>query len=226
MLFEESLLFITGFLINAISAFIIIRGIYYSKTRDYEFIFTFLVFNTLIYFIMGLFTSVALTIGVGFGLFALFSVLRYRTESVPIREMTYLFVMVALPVLNSVLYDEGKFGKLLLSNLIIIAVIWVMEREFGFRYEKKLMISYERIDLVHTDKKEDLIADLEARTGRKITNVDILHIDFLRDTADLIIHYTSSEQDHTKPGMNTLPIIPDDENQSKIIHPGGETQTS
>ncbi|HWQ66972.1 MAG TPA: DUF4956 domain-containing protein [Methanospirillum sp.] len=194
MLIESSLLLIIGFLINCISAVVIIRGIYYPKQKDYSYIFTFIVFNTLIYFVMELFTSVELSIGVGFGLFALFSVLRYRTETVPIREMTYLFVMVALPVLNSVFYGNGSYGSLLISNVLIISVIWVMEKGWCFSYEEQQHITYERIDLIHSSRRAELYADLMERTGHTITGCDILHIDYLHDTAELLIRYSPTKQ--------------------------------
>ena len=186
-----------GFLINFICAIIIIRGIYYSKQKDYSFIFTFMVFNTVIYFVMNLFTSVELSIGVGFGLFALFSVLRYRTETVPIREMTYLFVMVALPVINSVFYGNGSYESLFVSDLLIISVLWMMEKGWGFRYEKQQHITYERVDLINPARREELYADLSARIGREIISHDILHIDYLRDTAELLVRFSPDKNDGT-----------------------------
>ena len=101
----------TGFIYHFVSALVIIRGINYPKQRDHNFIFTFLVFNAVIYIVMGLFTSVELSLGVGFGLFALFSVLRYRTETMPIREMTYLFVLVPLPLVNAFFFQSGQYAS-------------------------------------------------------------------------------------------------------------------
>ena len=185
----SAMLTCAGFAINFISACIIIRGIYYQKEKDYSFIFTFMVFNTVIYFIMCLFTSVELSIGVGFGLFALFSVLRYRTETVPIREMTYLFVMVALPLINSVYFGSRSYLSLFIANASIIAVIWFMEKEQGFSYEGRLQVTYEDIELIHPSRKEELYADLYARTGKEITRCDIVHVNYVQDVADLVIHY-------------------------------------
>ncbi|PWR72491.1 DUF4956 domain-containing protein [Methanospirillum stamsii] len=185
-----SIMLAAGFLVNFISALIIIRGIYYPKQKDHNFIFTFLVFNAVIYIVMSLFTSVELSIGIGFGLFALFSVLRYRTETVPIREMTYLFVMVALPLVNAFFFQAGKYETLLLSNLLIILVTWILEKGIGFSCEGQKQIVYERIDLVHADRREELIADLKSRTGLSIIRVDVLLIDYLRDTADIMVYYT------------------------------------
>lgn len=93
--------FTLGFLLNFVVALIIVRFIYYPRTKDKRFVFTFLAFNMIIYFVLSLMVSIQLGIGVGFGLFAIFSVLRYRTDPMPIREMTYLFIILALPVMNS-----------------------------------------------------------------------------------------------------------------------------
>lgn len=125
----------------------------------------------------------------GFGLFALFSVLRYRTDTVPIREMTYLFVMVALPIMNSILYNSGDIVKLCLSDFVIIAVLFILEQKWGFRYEQKKLIKYEKIDLIRADEHDRLIEDLINRTGLAITQVEIVEIDFIRDSADIIITY-------------------------------------
>ena len=189
MVISENLSFVAGMVLNLVVSLIIVRGIYYPKRRVYDYIFTFMAFPTVIYLVMGLFTSVELSIGVGFGLFALFSVLRYRTDTVPIREMTYLFVMVALPIMNSILYNSGQYVTLGLSDLMVIGVLWVLEQKWGFRYELRKLVKYEKIDLVRADRRDELITDLRNRTGLAITRVDIVEIDFLRDSADLMVSY-------------------------------------
>jgi hypothetical protein len=143
---------------------------------------------------MGLFTSIELSIGIGFGLFALFSVLRYRTETVPIREMTYLFVMVALPLINAIYFRKGSYEDLIFVNIIIIGIIWIMEKGWGFSYEVKQHITYERVDLIHPSRKDELYADLRARIGKEIVGCDILYIDYLRDTAKLCVRYKQKDE--------------------------------
>jgi hypothetical protein len=202
MLNQIDALYVAGFIVNFISAFIIIRFIYYPRQGEHAYLFTFLAFNTVIYFIMGLFTSIELSIGVGFGLFALFSILRYRTETVPIHEMTYLFVMVALPILNSILFGTAQYEKLVLTDAIIIGVIWALEKGWGFdtgQYSKQIV--YEKIDLIQPGKRDEMIADLKERTGLSVTNVQIDMIDFLRDTAKIRIFYT----DIADPGKPDTP---------------------
>jgi hypothetical protein len=190
---QVNLLYFAGFLINFISAYIIIRYIYYPRQSEHAYIFTFLAFNTIIYFIMGLFTSVEISIGVGFGLFALFSILRYRTETLPIHEMTYLFIMVALPILNSILFGTGDYEKLILTDAVIIIMIWILEKGWGFHtgnYSKQVV--YEKINLIHPEKRAEMIEDLKARTGLNITGIDIDRINFLKDTARIKIYYSDS----------------------------------
>jgi len=190
MLSETELLFVAGSLVNLLFASIIVRYIYYPRNGEHTYIFTFLAFNTVVYFIMGLFTSVEISIGAGFGLFALFSVLRYRTETVPIREMTYLFVMVALPVLNSILLRTGAYAQLLLSDAVIILILWALEKGFGFRPElRRKQVVYEKIDLVRADRREEMIADLRERTGLDVVRCEVERIDFLRDTAEISVYY-------------------------------------
>lgn len=189
MVIETCSSFLAGILINLLATVIIARGIFYPVKRAQDYIFTFLAFSTVIYLVMGLFTSVELSIGVGFGLFALFSVLRYRTDTVPIREMTYLFVMVALPIMNSILYNSGDIVKLCLSDFVIIGVLWILEQKWGFRYDQKKLIKYEKIDLIRADEHERLIEDFRDRTGLAITHVEIVEIDFIRDSADIVITY-------------------------------------
>ena len=190
MLSDTNLIFVLGFFINFLFAFVIIRFIYFPRQSEHTYLFTFLAFNTVIYFIMGLFTSVELSIGAGFGLFALFSVLRYRTETVPIHEMTYLFLMVALPVLNSILISSSQYEEMVLTNVLITGVIWALEKGWGFTSRRRSKeIVYEKIDLVHPDKREEMLADIRERTGLNVVRFEIDKINYLRDTVNGRIFY-------------------------------------
>src|SRR4030042_4543204 len=117
--------FVLGAVFNLVVALVIVRFVYYPSTQNKNYVFTFLAFSTIIYFVLGLLTSVELSVGVGFGLFAIFSVLRYRTDPMPIREMTYLFIIIALPVMNSMLVSEGDIAKLAAANAIIVLLLYV-----------------------------------------------------------------------------------------------------
>lgn len=181
--------FVLGALLNLLVAVVIVRWIYYPRTHEKRYVLTFLAFNSVIYFVLALLTSAELSVGVGFGLFAIFSVLRYRTDPIPIREMTYLFVIIALPVVNSVLGTEGAFWKLALADAMMIALLYVLEREWGFRYEASNRIAYDRIALIVPAQREALLADLRERTGLPIKRVEIGRLDLLRDSADIKVYY-------------------------------------
>ena len=186
---SELIRFVLGAGFNLLIAILIVRLIYYPSSPNKNYVFTFLAFNTIIYFVLGLFTSVELSVGVGFGLFAIFSVLRYRTDEMPIREMTYLFVLIALPVMNSLLLTNGDYARLMLANGILLAVLYVLEREWGFHYETSKKILYEKIDLITPANRAEMLADLRGRTGLPIKRVEISRVDFLRDTAEVKIFY-------------------------------------
>ena len=177
---------------NFIVAFVIVRYIYYPQTRDKAYVFTFIAFNTIIFFVLGLLSSINLSVGFGFGLFAIFSVLRYRTNPIPIREMTYLFIIIALPVMNSILLSENGFGQILLANLIIIAVLHIIEQGWGFQFQAHQIIQYEKIELIKPENRAQLMDDLHQRTGLPITRLEIECLDFLRDTAKIKVYYQES----------------------------------
>jgi hypothetical protein len=178
-----------GAAINLLIALAIVRFIYYPGTQNKSYVFTFLAFNTVIYFVLGMLTNATLSIGVGFGLFAIFSVLRYRTDEIPIREMTYLFVIIALPVMNSLLMAAGSFTELLAANAFVVALLFVLEKEWGFHFEASRKITYERIELITPANDEALLADLRQRTGLPVKRVVVGRIDFSRDTAEITVYY-------------------------------------
>lgn len=192
-MFTELIPFLLGAGFNLLVALLIVRFIYYPVTQDKNYVFTFLTFNTIIYFVLGLLTSVELSVGVGFGLFAIFSVLRYRTEEMPTREMTYLFTIIALPVMNSILITNGDYLQLVVANGMVMAVIFALEKEWGFRFETRYRVIYERIDLITPANREYLLDDLRARTGLLIKRVEIGKIDFLHDTAELRVYCDEPE---------------------------------
>ena len=181
--------FLLSFGFNFLVALVLVRFIYYPSTHDKRYVFTFLAFNTVIYFVLSFMTSVSIGVGVGFGLFAIFSILRYRTDPIPVREMTYLFIIVALPVMNSAAGTDSVWSQLIAANAAILLIMWVLEKEWGFHYEASKRVIYEKIELIQPERRAEMIADLEQRTGLKIKRVEIGKVDFLHDTADLRIHY-------------------------------------
>jgi hypothetical protein len=199
---NELLYFVLGAGLNLLVALLVVRFVYYPATQDKTYVFTFLAFNTVIYFVLGLLTSANLSVGVGFGLFAIFSVLRYRTDEMPIREMTYLFILIALPVMNSVMISEAKVAMLFVANGAILGLLIALEREWGFRFAGSKRVMYDRVDLLGPANEERLLADLRERTGLAVARVDVKRIDFLHDAAELVIYY---EEPRAKTTARPLP---------------------
>ena len=188
-MFTELTNFVLGAGFNLAVALLIVRFIYYPITQEKKYVFTFLAFNTVIYFVLGLLTSSSLSVGVGFGLFAIFSVLRYRTDELPIREMTYLFIIIALPVMNSMLISNGDLTQLLAANGTIVILLYLLEKGFGFHFEQSKKITYEKIELITPANQAQLLADLRQRTGLPVKRAEIGRINFLNDTADIRIYF-------------------------------------
>jgi len=198
------------FAINLLIVFVIVRLIYYPKRRDKDYVFTFFAFNTVIFLVMGLLNDSNLSVGVGFGLFAIFSVLRYRTSTIPIREMTYLFVVIALPVLNSMFLNNGDYPELVIANLGTVILLYVLEREWGFEYEIRKAITYERIDMIRPENWALLMEDLRTRTGLPIMRIEIGRLNFLRDTAEINVYYNRKALETAQVKLSTNHIQLDD----------------
>lgn len=181
------------FFINFLTAFVIVRFIYYPQRRSQKFVLTFLGFNTIIFILFNFLASIELSMGVGFGLFAIFSILRYRTDPMPPREMTYLFILIALPMINFVMLSQNAYAELVLTTILISLILLFLEKGWGFHFMASKSITYEKIDLVNANNQKELIADLEERTGLKIHYVDINKINFLNDTAEIKVYYEESK---------------------------------
>lgn len=173
--------------IDFASVFVLIRFIYYPIYKNREYFFTFFIFNLIIFMITFLLNKVEMSMGAAFGLFAVFSMLRYRTEGISLKDMTYLFLVIAMGLISSI--AKGQWDELILLNLMIIGITYFLESNILLKKEQTQIIQYENIELIKPDKKEALIADLEERTGLKINRFEISKIDFLRDTALIKIHY-------------------------------------
>jgi len=186
--------FLIAFGLNLVTSIIIVRWIYYPKHRSKKYVFTFLAFNLIIFLVLSMMTSVEMSIGVGFGLFAIFSVLRYRTNPIPIREMTYLFIIAALPVMNATASTGDYWAKLLIANLSVICILFILENEWGFTFESSKTITYEKINLIRPENRVLLLEDLEERTGLIIKRLEVGKINFLRDTATIRVYYDNGEQ--------------------------------
>lgn len=180
------------FAFNSIVMWIIIHWFYYRKARRRDYYFTFALISVSIFFLIFLLGSVKMKIGFALGLFAIFGIIRYRTEQMPVREMTYLFVLIAISVINA-LSTTISLAELILTNLIFIFCIWFSENNRWLRHVSNKLVQYDKIELIKPDKRDELIADLRERTGLNVISVEVGSIDFLRDTALLKIHYEDDE---------------------------------
>ena len=192
---ETSIISATGltelllrFVFNTAVVFCINRFLYYRKSRRRDYYFTFMLISISIFMMIFLLGSVKLKIGFALGLFAIFGIIRYRTESMPVREMTYLFVMIAISVINA-LAVTLSFVELLVTNALFALCIWIFESRRLMRHIACKLVHYDRIELIRPDMRQELITDLEQRLGLKITNVEVGHVDFLRDSAMLKVYY-------------------------------------
>jgi hypothetical protein len=177
------------FILNTAFVFGIIRCLYYPKSKRRDYFFTFMLISISIFLMIYLLGSVKLKVGFALGLFAIFGIIRYRTESMPVREMTYLFVIIAISVINALGHEQLTFLELLGTNLLFVLSIVVCESTKWMKHVACKLVLYDRIDLVHPEKREEMIADLKARTGLDIVRVEVGHIDFLREVAMLKVHY-------------------------------------
>ena len=178
-----------GFAVNLLIALFIVRIIYYPVKQSKNYVFTFIAFNTVIFFVMSLLSSIELSVGAGFGLFAIFSVLRYRTNPMPARDMTYLFVLIGLPVINAGFLADAGWDALAIANVAIIGVLYLLEKGWGFHYEQSRRITYENVELIKRENHGLLLADLRQRTGLSIKRVEIGHTDYLKDATEIKIFF-------------------------------------
>jgi hypothetical protein len=177
------------FILNTCVVVFIARYLYYPVTRRKDYLFSFLLISFLIFLICFLLESVKLQIGFAFGLFAIFGILRYRTNSIPIKEMTYLFILIGISVINALVNKKISWAELLFTNAALIFIVYGLEKLWLLKHEASKNIIYEKVDMIVPEKREELKKDLEARTGLKINRIEIGRIDYLRDTARIIIYY-------------------------------------
>ena len=190
---------------------VIVHFLYFKKGKRRDFYFTFMIISVAIYFLVYLMMGMdrgKATMGVGLGLFGIFSIMRYRTDTMPVREMTYLFVVVCLSVVHSMataLSDDGvgtPIPELIVIDLITIVVIILFERHLKMDASK--LVQYDRIELIKPERRQELIADLSERTGLKVLNVEVGAIDFLRDMVMLRVYYESGAHKRDKNLDNML----------------------
>jgi len=179
--------FLQRFIVNTIFIIVLVRGCYFQFSKNRPFAASYILFGTSVFMVTGLLHSAEISMGFAFGLFAVFSMLRYRTESITIKEMTYLFLVISIALLTAV----GPISLLGISiiNVIICVFAYILETGFLLPLTEEQIIKYEKIENIKPENRVDLINDLTQRTGLEIKHLNIESVDFLNDTAQIRIFY-------------------------------------
>ena len=176
------------FAFNLLVSWFIVRFCYYTKSQRKDYVLTFMLFSSAMFLLIFLMENVSVQIGLTLGLFAIFGVMRYRTETVPVREMTYLFVIIATSVINGLALNIS-YAELFAANGLVLGLLWLLEGRLLLRHTSAKLVIYEKIDLIVPERRAELLADLEARLGLKIEKIEVGHVDFLRDVAFIKVYY-------------------------------------
>lgn len=196
----------TRFVFNFLITIILIRYLYYPHSKRKDYFFIFMIFSTIVFLLCFMLGKVSVQLGFALGLFAIFGILRYRTDTIPIKEMTYLFLMVGISVVNSLSDKTISWAELLFANIVIIAITWYLERIWMQKKEGFMDIRYEKIELIHPSRHADLLEDLKKRTGLNVYRFSIDRINFLRDTAKVRIFYRHEKEVDNPPAKPQKPV--------------------
>jgi hypothetical protein len=188
--FSSFIELVLRFTLNLAVIMILVRWLYYSTTKRKDYLFTYILLSSLIFLLCYLLAGVKLQMGFALGLFAVFGIIRYRTNSIPIKEMTYLFLTIGVSIINALADTKTSVAEVLFTNLVIILIAVGLEKIWLLRNESSKTIVYEKINLIKPENYKELLSDLQERTGIKnINRVEIGKIDFLKDTCILQIFY-------------------------------------
>jgi len=174
---------------NLLVVLYLVRYMYYKTTPRKDYLFTYILISQVIFFILFLLENVKLEMGFALGLFAIFGIIRYRTRQIPIREMTYLFLVIGITVINALANRKVSYAELVLTNAAILILTYLLEKVFLLKHETKREIIYENVELIKPQHRTELIEDLEKRTGLKINRVEIGRVDYLRDSVKLLVFF-------------------------------------
>lgn len=178
---------------NTAVVIILVRYLYYRITPRKNYLFTYILISVVVFFMVFLLENIKLELGFALGLFAIFGIIRYRTRQIPIREMTYLFLVIGISVINALANSKVSYAELIFTNIALLTITYLLEKVFLLKHETKKTINYENVELIKPEHRAKLIKDLEERTGLNINRVEIGRIDYLRDSARVIIFYFESE---------------------------------
>ncbi|OFX34364.1 MAG: hypothetical protein A2W90_13005 [Bacteroidetes bacterium GWF2_42_66] len=189
---EDFLSLLVRFSLNLIVVTAIVIGLYAKTSKRKDFYFSFLAVSMVIFLLCFLLASVKIELGFALGLFAVFGIIRYRTDAIPIKEMTYLFVVIGISVINALANKKVSYAELITTNLLIVVGLYILEKILNLRQEISYRIVYEKIENVQAGKEEELLSDLRLRTGKNIKRFEIERIDFLRDVAYIYIFFDAN----------------------------------
>ena len=173
---------------------IIIRYLYYPITKRKDYLFTYYLIGIITFFLCFGLKKLEIDTGMGLGLFAIFGIIRYRTDAIEIKEMTYLFLIIGISVTNALASSKISILEMALINFSVVGITYGLEYLWLLKHETRKTIIYEKIDLIRPEHYDEMKADLENRTGLSINRFDIGKIDFLNDTAQVRIYYYDDEQ--------------------------------
>lgn len=180
--------------INLLFLIVVIRYLYYPKTKRKDYLFTYFLIGFMTFFLCFGLKKLDIDTGMGLGLFAIFGIIRYRTNTIEIKEMTYLFIVIGLSVINSLASNKISIAELIFINVSACLLTYLIEYVFLLRNESRKIILFEQIDLIKSLNKAELKLNLEERTGLKINRIEIGKINYLNDTADIKIFYFEDDQ--------------------------------
>ncbi len=181
---------ILRFSLNLLVLFLLIRWLYYGAAKRKDYLFSYFLIGSVIFLLCYLLESVKLQLGFALGLFAVFGIIRYRTDAIPIKEMTYLFLIIGISVINALSNKKISYAELVFTNFVLVFIVYVLEKLWLLKHESVKIVLYEKIDLIKPEHRSALIEDLQIRTGIKpINRIEVGRIDFLKDVARLKIYY-------------------------------------
>ncbi|MDG1035755.1 MAG: DUF4956 domain-containing protein [Crocinitomicaceae bacterium] len=191
---EDVYMLIFRLLINLFFMTLIIRFLYYPISKRKDYLFSYYLIGIIIFFLCFGLKKMEIDNGMGFALFAIFGIIRYRTDAIEIKEMTYLFLIIGMSVVNSLASNKVSIAEMAIVNMSLVAITYGLERVWLLKHETRKTVVYERIDLIQPDRMEEMKSDLEMRTGLNINRVEVGKIDFLNDTAQVRIYYFDDDQ--------------------------------
>lgn len=185
---------IVRFTLNTSLIFLVTHFMYAKNSSRKDFYFSYLAIGVIVFLLCFLLNSVKLELGFALGLFAIFGIIRYRTDAIPIKEMTYLFIIIGISVMNALSNKKVSYAELILTNALIVYGLWYLEKRLMLKQEKSIKLIYEKIENVNSENHEAMMADFQGRTGINISRFEIEKIDFLRDVAEITLYYNVNGQ--------------------------------